>query len=587
MTLETGSWKLEAGRKSENRKFLRISSLQSPVSSLQGYTLIELIVAVGLFALVMTLAAGAYLLMINLSRQAQGTATGIDNLAFALETITRSIRTGALYSCGDFGGDCPNGESSFSFRNASGAMVTYALAGSAPDLYIQRTVDGVAQSALTDPSSVAISSLIFYVSGVETVALGEYTQPYVTIVISGVVSSGTEKTTQSFAIETSSTMRGIDLTVILPPSENPPTPTCTLVADSISILSGGSSVLSWMAVNAFSFSIDQGIGVVPSAAGGTYAVSPPTTTTYTGTASNEEGSATCTAEVAVIPAPVIGQCAPTHYNCVAGTDADHGGGPDTWTWSCNGSGGGTNASCTEEKQDITWTERNAPNGNWHSVTYGSGLFVAVGSASGSNDAMTSPDGITWTSRTTPNATWGAVTYGNGLFVAVKSSGSQDAMTSPDGITWTSRSISNGTWHSVTYNSGLFVAVGDSGTITSPNGITWTSRSIPNGNWHSVTYGSGLFVAVGSASGANDAMTSPDGITWTSRSTQNATWDAVTYGNGLFVAVKSSGSNDVMTSPDGITWTSPSGVPSGDWRSVTYGNTMFVAVGNYGDVMTSP
>ena len=516
----------------------------------RGYTLIELIVAVGLFALVMTLAAGAYLLMINLSRQAQGTATGIDNLAFALETITRSIRTGALYSCGDFGGDCPNGESSFSFRNASGAMVTYALAGSAPDLYIQRTVDGVAQSALTDPSSVAISSLIFYVSGVETVALGEYTQPYVTIVISGVVSSGTEKTTQSFAIETSSTMRGIDLTVILPPSENPPTPTCTLVADSISILSGGSSVLSWMAVNAFSFSIDQGIGVVPSAAGGTYAVSQPTTTTYTGTASNEEGSATCTAEVAVIPAPVIGQCAPTHYNCVAGTDADHGGGPDTWTWSCNGSGGGTNASCTEEKQDITWTERNAPNGNWHSVTYGSGLFVAVGSASGSNDAMTSPDGITWTSRTTPNATWGAVTYGNGLFVAVKSSGSQDAM-------------------------------------TSPNGITWTSRSIPNGNWHSVTYGSGLFVAVGSASGANDAMTSPDGITWTSRSTPNATWDAVTYGNGLFVAVKSSGSNDVMTSPDGITWTSPSGVPSGDWRSVTYGNTMFVAVGNSGDVMTSP
>ena len=434
-----------------------------------GYTLIELIVAVGLFALVMTLAAGAYLLMINLSRQAQGTATGINNLAFALETITRSIRTGSLYSCGDFGGNCPNGGSSFSFRNVSGAMVTYALAGSEPDLYIQRTVDGVTQSALTDPSSVAISSLTFYVSGVETAASGEYTQPYVTIVISGSVSSGSGRTTQTFAIETGSTMRGIDLTVTLPPSENPPAPTCTLIAEPVLVLSGGSSVLSWTTVNALSFSIDQGIGVVSPAAGGTYSVSPPVTTTYTGTATNAEGSAICSAQVAVILAPVNGQCASTHYSCAAGTDADHGSGPDAWTWSCVGENGGATAPCTEEKQDITWTERNAPNGNWRSVTYGSGLFVAVGSASGSNDAMTSPDGVTWTSQTTPNATWGAVTYGNGLFVAVKSSGANDVMTSPDGITWTSpSSVPSGDWRSVTYGNAMFVVVGDSGDVmTSP------------------------------------------------------------------------------------------------------------------------
>ena len=37
-----------------------------------GYTLIELVVAVGLFALVMTLASGAYLLMID----PQSTGTG-------------------------------------------------------------------------------------------------------------------------------------------------------------------------------------------------------------------------------------------------------------------------------------------------------------------------------------------------------------------------------------------------------------------------------------------------------------------------------------------------------------------------------
>ena len=58
----------------------------------RGYTLIELMVAVGLFAIVMMLASGAYLVMIGVSRQTQGIATGVDNLAFALETMTRITR---------------------------------------------------------------------------------------------------------------------------------------------------------------------------------------------------------------------------------------------------------------------------------------------------------------------------------------------------------------------------------------------------------------------------------------------------------------------------------------------------------------
>jgi len=60
---------------------------------------------------------------------------------------------------------------------------------------------------------------------------------------------------------------------------------------------------------------------------------------------------------------------------------------------------------------------------WHSVTYGSGLFVAVGEDGKGNSVMTSPDGITWTSRTSAaNYAWHTVTYGSGLFVAVSFSG---------------------------------------------------------------------------------------------------------------------------------------------------------------------
>ena len=61
----------------------------------RGYTLIELIVAVGLFALVMTLVSGAYLVMISVTQAGSRYGDWSDNLSFALETMTRTIRTGS------------------------------------------------------------------------------------------------------------------------------------------------------------------------------------------------------------------------------------------------------------------------------------------------------------------------------------------------------------------------------------------------------------------------------------------------------------------------------------------------------------
>ena len=104
-----------------------------------GYTLVELIIAIGLFSIIMTLSSGAYLMMIGLNRQAQGIATGINDLSFAIETMTRDIRTGSLYSCGiGLGlGDCPLGSSSFSFKNKDSLTVSYGLSGSS----LQKTIN--------------------------------------------------------------------------------------------------------------------------------------------------------------------------------------------------------------------------------------------------------------------------------------------------------------------------------------------------------------------------------------------------------------------------------------------------------------
>ena len=49
-----------------------------------------------------------------------------------------------------------------------------------------------------------------------------------------------------------------------------------------------------------------------------------------------------------VPA-VTGFCSSTHYLCTQGTSINNVDGSTTWTWSCEGSGGGTTASCSENK----------------------------------------------------------------------------------------------------------------------------------------------------------------------------------------------------------------------------------------------
>ena len=269
----------------------------------RGYTLIELVVAVGLFALVMTLASGAYLLMMDLNRQTQDVATGVNSLSFALETMTRNIRTGTAYSCGVYGsGDCLGGDEVFSFKDVNGTIVTYARGTQGTDSAGSITENGV---VLTDPT-VNITGLTFYVSGTETVASGDYLQPRVTIVVSGTASSRVGKTSQSFTIETGSTLRGVDLTVVAPPA-TPTVPVCVLTANPTAVLSGGKPTLSWTTKNAKpdgGFSINQDIGTVsPSAGGSTPAASAINVTTiYVGTVTNSIGkTATCSATVTVTP----------------------------------------------------------------------------------------------------------------------------------------------------------------------------------------------------------------------------------------------------------------------------------------------
>lgn len=175
-----------------------------PLNHSRGYSLAELMVAVSLFAFVMMLSSGSYIMMISINRQAQSLATGINSLSFALETMARTIRTGSTY-CGS--STCNSGGSgdSFDFLDKDNHLVRYTLSGSK----IRLTDSTGSTYDLTDPS-VIVTSLAFYPEGTATYAGGDSRQARVSIIITGNVPYGPGKT-QTFTVETLAVMRGTDL----------------------------------------------------------------------------------------------------------------------------------------------------------------------------------------------------------------------------------------------------------------------------------------------------------------------------------------------------------------------------------------
>lgn len=92
-------------------------------------------------------------------------------------------------------------------------------------------------------------------------------------------------------------------------------------ASPTSITSGGSSALSWSTSNATSISITPGT-LVSTAAVGSFAVSPTTTTTYTLTATNSLGTSTAQMIVLVTPAVVVGApTTPTNLKATAASSS--------------------------------------------------------------------------------------------------------------------------------------------------------------------------------------------------------------------------------------------------------------------------
>ena len=267
-----------------------------------------------------------------------------------------------------------------------------------------------------------------------------------------------------------------------------------------------------------------------------------------------------------------------------------------------------------------WHKRShvPPGGSLYAVTYGGGVYVAVGKG-----IATSPDGLIWTDRsldiinyfpsiiyfqnqfiidgltrwtstdgtqwTQPNAPvpTGGIAYGNGLFVTIGWEGG--VATSSDGINWTPQDPGAGnSLGSICFGNGAFVGTGPSGTVlVSTNGTNWSAHSLPNSSsLRAVAFGSGMFVAAGrSGSYANQIWTSVNGRNW--RSATHPVRDGlsgIAFGHGTFVCVGDTGS--VLSSTNGNDWYDVSLPILKDLNAVAHGTNGFVAVGSSGTTLYS-
>ncbi len=74
-------------------------------SSQQGFTLVEMIVSLAIFTIVAVVAVGALLKVTDANKKSQTLKTAINNLNFALESMSREMRVGANYAASsDIGG---------------------------------------------------------------------------------------------------------------------------------------------------------------------------------------------------------------------------------------------------------------------------------------------------------------------------------------------------------------------------------------------------------------------------------------------------------------------------------------------------
>ncbi len=216
--------------------------------------------------------------------------------------------------------------------------------------------------------------------------------------------------------------------------------------------------------------------------------------------------------------------------------------------------GMTGNIATSPNGQSDWSSFNFPGTTLRAVNYGAQGFVAVGDT---GRIILSPTGLSgdWTEQTSGTSDeLRDVTFGNGLYVAVGGiNGASDRiLISFDGVSWMDRSLGLGNrLDHVIFANNQFYAVGQGGVrATSVDGFTWTNENIGPNPWAGIAFGNGVFLIADDASNIHTS-TSFSGFPNITGSFTSAITDAVTFVPEKGVFFLSGDGGETFTTANGL------------------------------------
>jgi prepilin-type N-terminal cleavage/methylation domain-containing protein len=171
-----------------------------------GFTLIEMMTAVSIFVLVMTISMGSILSIFDANRKSRSLKTVLTNLNLAVESMSRELRFGKNYHCGSSGvqtspQNCASGDTSLSFLSSDNEQVTYRFNNNS----LEKKVGSEEYIRVTAPE-IVIDNLTFYTQGAGG---GDTVQPKILVKLqshAGVSGKGGS----SFTLQTLVSQRSLD-----------------------------------------------------------------------------------------------------------------------------------------------------------------------------------------------------------------------------------------------------------------------------------------------------------------------------------------------------------------------------------------
>jgi hypothetical protein len=238
---------------------------------------------------------------------------------------------------------------------------------------------------------------------------------------------------------------------------------------------------------------------------------------------------------------------------------------------------------------IVWTNHFSPSVSGpRFLTYGNGVFVGISEES--DALLISADGLAWTDTGEHGFYPSSVTFGGGLFVAVGQGSVRGSglygmiLTSSNGRGWTYRRVVEAVEEvprSVIYGNGRFVIHGFFGhtdvdtvtnILTSTDGLTWTAHIAPGSldreeDAPALAFGGGMFV-MGGVNGTNFNLfvaSSVDAANWVvhdlGTNYNYAQIRSLVYGSGTFVAVADNNVEGFILQSDNLASGQPADPPS--------------------------